>query len=914
LIYSINRIGIEDVVNDNQVYLDISNDEKEEFFAKMRKQKIYTMEAWYNFVEPLDSSMKKEYTNNNARLMGFFASRYKKQKKDGPLTSKQLLAMFNITDKDIHDYRERLKKKYIESYQQRERGRAPDNDKFDVGEYMQFQNRKDSLRSIMSGVRSVFEKHLANDHKVNDWRVFGKCFLVCGAAGTGKTSFVDHFHNTWQKQEDYYLSDEKKDFYAAIDRSKYLLRLGMNFKNDPYQREENMVTCRILYQILKEMNKEGGAYSTFVSKYGSDLKNVFLVDVLRMVHPDDEELVFMLHLDETQQLFGEVSENEKRRHLSKNEGVSADVRKISPFYHILEQVRINIARSNSKYTIIPIMTGTNALALHKAYENSGIPFTTVSLELLKRKHFVKIIRGLLDDTKMVLPSAFLDVMDLFAGHPRCFEYFLIHLSNYQNSIANTATPTTVPDDVFAKGSRERYSFTMKGFRSAIKHIESTTDKATICWVALQSVGGDLKGQLFPSMQNFTSAMQGYAGWCYVKDKVLSYALEMKVVSRDMYIDRYQIGDLENIGFIFLDPVNNPITPDTFIVKMPFIIMDYMQQAPMRSLPEPILAMNSVLTAEDNELQDLCTFVNRVYAHKNPGDDTVDLYDVMPTLFKKGELEVILEDKVFMRNSMFPCTSISQLRNKLQFGIAYLNVEKTSWADSFIKFRVNDRAGTGIKILYLLIQSKRHAVDSREKDRIDDEKYFKDLANDVQNNLKSGEAVRYLYISDASVVPPTSEDEEIETTGVEHNEEGEDELADEEVEAEDESQKLLQDFKWAIIIDGSKRMEYDGKYRYALRHLRNRLHYNEKSKDWIFVGLHAFVQVQHGRKYVNLLKRGAATVHTRRCPSLTHLFVKRGTQVNKTDFDKLTVLDVEWIVQSSRASRKLDETDFLILPA
>jgi hypothetical protein len=210
--------------------------------------------------------------------------------------------------------------------------------------------------------------------------------------------------------------------------------------------------------------------------------------------------------------------------------------------------------------------------------------------------------------------------------------------------------------------------------------------------------------------------------------------------------------------------------------MPFIIMNYMQSH-LRSLPEPILTMESVLTAQDNKMQDLCTFVNRVYARKDPSDDTVDLYDVMPKFFKKGELEVILEDKVFTSSATFPCTSIDHIR-KLQFGIAYLNVEKTSWANSFIKFRVNDRAGTGVKILYLLIKSERHAI---EKD------CFRDLANDVQNNLKSGEAVRHLYISDAIIVPPE------------------------------------QDFKWAIIIDGSKRMEYDGKCRYALRHLRYRRH-------------------------------------------------------------------------------------------
>ncbi len=377
-------------------YICLTDEEKNTFFAKMRELEIHTMEDWFDKIEPLDCHPKKEYTNNNIRLMGFFAGRYKKQKKEHPLTAEQLLDIFQITDKDIVDYRDRLKDRYTKHYQQRKPGGIPTTDQFDVGQYMNFQNRDDSLMSAMSAVKSIFTTLKQKNHRPDDCKIYGKTLLVCGGTGTGKTSFVEHFHNTWQNQE-YYSSDPQSPFYAAIDRSKFLLRLRINFKLDRHvPNDQNPVVNRIIYQILQEMNKESaGGYAQFLTKYGRYLECVFLHDVLRMVYSDDEDLIFMLHIEELLHL--------------------PDVHTI---HQVVDQVWFNTP--HSKITIVPIVTSNNALELQRVYVDRGKPFTTVSLGLLKRHHLIEIIRGLLGNTNVV-PSAMLDVMDVMG-------FFLIQLT------------------------------------------------------------------------------------------------------------------------------------------------------------------------------------------------------------------------------------------------------------------------------------------------------------------------------------------------------------------------------------------------------------------------------------------------------------------------------------------------------
>jgi len=416
-------------------------------------------------------------------------------------------------------------------------------------------------------------------------------FLVCaGAPEIGKTSFIDHAIHLMLKEE----SPKKSEFSEVVKRSREYPVFYLNFNSIPLNYQDiciSTVAACMAHEIYVVYNPKC-SLEEIVTTFQEELKRFTINTITKLLETNEEGKYFVfLHLDDVQKLFSSM-------------GTDKDKHK-SYYYRIITQIFMAVDSLNSNLCLVPMLSGTNALGIHQAFSKSGLSYKSISLELLKRNHFVNILNDLYD-FKLEIPEKFLELVDLLEGHPRLFTLTISLASQVETIINSQDINERETREINLKFKEEVYNFpefNKEGFLNFLSHL-SQEDGFHICWNLLKRINTEFLYRL-PEVQTLFSNEDKTM---LIRENVILSCLEERSIRRfDIVTMDIKFSDLEDDGMIYLDPVAR----NEFKVKCPFPLLLTCYSPNLKIANEPILSTEKVLDSYTNERQDLPTLANRM---------------------------------------------------------------------------------------------------------------------------------------------------------------------------------------------------------------------------------------------------------------------------------------------------------------
>jgi hypothetical protein len=575
---------------------------------------------------------------------------------------------------------------------------------------------------------------------------------------------------------------------------------------------------------LKGMGKVE-SYKDFVTEHFQFLHSLNLNTVLDVLYGDiTDELIFVLHVDETQNLFS----------------LDNQLLHWKVIFHIRDEI---ISCFYSKRTILPVLSGTNAALLHSLFKNSSCSQRNVSVELLHPKHFEAIIRDLYKGKELPDMEAFLDITELLAGHPRLFGFFLAFASTYYDSFYESQT---VVEDI--KGA----TFNVDGFITFLTDMNNRKDPYSDCWALLRYIQEAFLDEEIPEGNKFLQQLGNHKA---LRDAIVLAVLEGKPVTRSSMIHgHHTYGELEHKGLIYLD--NSGLqSRGSLIPKCSLPILSYILGTKSILLTEPILDMTGTLSPDANEKQDLHTLFNRITHHRAKCNNqyTVDLHTIWPEWFQTKSEYIVKVPKRFQTTKLMEkMQSMKDMRKafkKYTYMNGFINGDKASWADSVARLEIDEISFVAQqqrkKYLYILIQSKRHETETNTVERFSNEAYFEKLKNAVTELKGTSDVLQYVFVCDTHRVEDT--DPYVNPYSTRNNKTAEEPPLD-----------------WVKTYQKDTRSQFDGVFRSKLRELRNRIDAKSDTRK-LFHGTKVMIDISdknlHDEIENNIVEHGARILKT-----------------------------------------------------
>lgn len=393
--------------------------------------------------------------------------------------------------------------------------------------------------------------------------------------------------------------------------------------------------------------------------------------------------------------------------------------------------------------IIYAFTGLNSTKMSELFHLFGATNYQIDLPLLKIDHMVKIINDLKTkynikekESKYHILEDFLSVL---LGNPRLFSCFLSQCSQYEKN--NTIEVEFFP--VIKKIKQDLKTsilFSIKGFKTFIE--KNYLNDKNIMWNCMSLLYDGLKKTSFKSIFNKIDCITNFQAL----HSLLNFALFQEVVNRNTLLpnSNYKIGDLEQNGYIYLEPIQN----DTYQVRMTLIVMNHINNILLnyKKIYFPILYLNYKLTPEENELSDLNIILTKILRQDND-NGMVNLN------FLLKKLNLYVETSSINPLVHYSTTRIQDFQKFYEMKTtSFINGKGSSWGDSGIKLKIyGANSNTIDDYFFIIIQSKRKEKSNNQNDI--SEEFQKIYKKEEENFFHKN--VLFMMISDGNIIDQNS---------------------------------------------------------------------------------------------------------------------------------------------------------------
>lgn len=592
----------------------------------------------------------------------------------------------------------------------------------DIGKHFSFQNREKELHELQGRMQNCYE--ISSEARTNPRYELLKYFsfsCITGASGIGKTTILTEALFPYLRK----LENPAPFLKNCVDHSLYF-HISFNPDISLLQRTEkdSFVPIQLLYQYLNISDD-------FLTKFSRT--RLLLSTVLNFIsiRENCKEAMVIIHLDETQNLLT-IAES-----------------KFSRFDTLLTAFLTSLFEglksSKSNLYVFPILTGTNSLDLYR-FAASSFRYQPLNLPLLEKNHIYSVVNDLISDKKSVKQldinsflAKFLDVC--IQGHPRLLRAFLSNASEH-----------FLPDKSGLQNKKTNFCpFYYSGFYNLLNnHQEDTTN----LWEIFRKTFDEIRSSQFPELNIIlstnTTKTNKYS-WIDIRKKLLQlvFSRDELFVNREDLICDAEYGKLEEMGALFLSPAEK----NKFSIRIPFLFLHTYAIHFTNYQREPILSSISMLSSEDNEIQDLSTLLFYLWKFKEEGNETIDLNSIIPQVPNK------LYEVKFPKNF-----SIQQLRNQVTSieaalevfansqNQAFLNGKTSPWGDSFLilDFYSGEEKNTWKKLV-IILQSKRRATVQEKSRKFKLTTELKKILTSYDTNLTNKYKWIFLIVTDSKSV-------------------------------------------------------------------------------------------------------------------------------------------------------------------